>query len=52
MYAIVLNKLFFALLLQNGYSCFLVNNAAINFVIIAMVFVLHETIILELFFNC
>ena len=28
---------------------FLVNNTAINFVIIAMVFVLHKTIILELF---
>ena len=28
--------------------CFLVNNADIKFVIIAMVFVLHETIFLEL----
>ena len=32
-------------------GCFLVNNTAINFVIIAMVFVLHETIIFLSFFR-
>ena len=31
--------------------CFLVNNSAINFVIKAMVFVLHEIIVLELFLS-
>ena len=32
--------------------CFLVNNAAFNFVIIAIVFVLHETIIILELFSC
>ena len=51
MYAIVLSKLFFLLCYFIRVNCcFLVNNVAINFVIIAIVFVLYETIILKLFY--
>ena len=50
MLAIVLSKLFFLLfciIMVN--CCFLIDDSSINFLIIAMVFVLHKTIILKLF---